>query len=158
MFAPAPPRCCTRSSTRKERETFSIFPSTNWSVNLPGKVIRWSVAIEPVTRTDMRSSPGNGGRHGRLTPAGDRHRGWHSLGVPVILRSGRAAEVDRPVQRVVTQRPAQLHAELRRPDPPEQAADRGAGGDPLHGQAEPGDPPGPAEGEAGHRDPGRALP
>src|SRR3954462_7865012 len=58
MFAPAPPRCCTRSSTRKDSETFSIWPSTNCSVKVPGKVIRWSVAMEPVTTTVTRTLPG----------------------------------------------------------------------------------------------------
>src|SRR5947209_2313430 len=60
MFAPAPPRCCTRSSTRKESETFSICPSTNCSANRPGKVIRWSVAMEPVTATGTRALLGVG--------------------------------------------------------------------------------------------------
>jgi hypothetical protein len=60
MFAPAPPRCWTRSSTRKESETFSSWPSTNCSVNFPGKVIRWSVAIEPVTATGTGDLLGGG--------------------------------------------------------------------------------------------------
>src|SRR3954451_19360981 len=57
MLAPAPPRCCTRSSTRNDSETFSIWPSTNCSVKVPGKVIRWSVAMEPVTTTVTRTLP-----------------------------------------------------------------------------------------------------
>src|SRR3954453_17210075 len=65
MFAPAPPRCWTRSSTRKDSETFAIFPSTNWSVNRPGKVIRWSVAIEPVTTTVIEDSLAGGRRPGQ---------------------------------------------------------------------------------------------
>src|SRR3954466_1429850 len=60
MFAPAPPRCCTRSSTRNDSDTFSIWPSTNCSVNFPGKVIRWSVAMEPVTATGTGRSLGDG--------------------------------------------------------------------------------------------------
>src|SRR3954462_4190221 len=60
MLAPAPPRCCTRSSTRKDSDTFSICPSTNCSVKVPGKVIRWSVAIEPVTHTVTGALPRGG--------------------------------------------------------------------------------------------------
>src|SRR3978361_2396399 len=109
MFAPAPPRCCTRSSTRKESETFSILPSTNWSVNLPGKVIRWSVAIEPVTTTDMQATLSGE----RRAPSARAHR--------PVTRVGDGGAVGQP--------PPQLHAELRRSDHPEQGADRGAGGD-----------------------------
>ena len=49
MFAPTPPRRTSRLSTRKERETVCSWSATNWSAKRPGKVIRWSVAMEPVT-------------------------------------------------------------------------------------------------------------
>src|SRR5947209_13418873 len=37
------------SSTRNDSETRSSLSAISWSVNLPGNVIRWSVAIDPVT-------------------------------------------------------------------------------------------------------------
>src|SRR3954453_10062784 len=100
MFAPAPPRCWTRSSTRKDSETFAIFPSTNWSVNRPGKVIRWSVAIEPVTTTDIENSLAGGRRPGQAP----RQR-------------------TAPTTASVGERPAQLEPELDGGDHPEHAAD-----------------------------------
>src|SRR3712207_2765907 len=147
MFAPAPPRCCTRSSTRKESETFSILPSTNWSVNLPGKVIRWSVAIEPVTTTGMAgdSLRGTAATFGQRTPAGNGRRGPSSVGAAGPGRS-------------VGQRATQLHTELRRPGEAEHAADRRPGGDQFLRAAEERDDPGPTQGQPRHRHPGRALP
>ena len=49
MFAATPPRRMSRSSTRNDSETLSSLSATSESENRPGKVIRWSVAIEPVT-------------------------------------------------------------------------------------------------------------
>src|SRR3954447_12018620 len=147
MFAPAPPRCCTRSSTRKESETFSIFPSTNWSVNLPGKVIRWSVAIEPVTTTVMGgdSLRGTAATRSAGPRTGDEPRGASSVGVSGPGRS-------------VGQRATQLHAELRRPDQTQQAPDGRAAGDDDVGEPGPRHDPRTAQAEAGHRHPGRPLP
>ena len=48
MFAATPPRLICSSSTRKDNATLSSLSATSWSVNLPGNVIRWSVAIDPV--------------------------------------------------------------------------------------------------------------
>src|SRR3954451_20170375 len=97
MFAPAPPRCWTRSSTRNESETFSIWPSTNCSVNFPGKVMRWSVAIEPVTATGTVRSLWTG-----WVPAAEQ-RTAGTLGEPTRAGS-------------VGQRPAQRDPELDDPD------------------------------------------
>ncbi len=49
MFAPTPPRRTLRVSTRKDSETVWSRSPTSWSENRPGKVIRWSVAMEPLT-------------------------------------------------------------------------------------------------------------
>ena len=49
MFPATPPRLISRSPTRKDTESLSIFSAMNVSVNLPANIIRWSVAIDPVT-------------------------------------------------------------------------------------------------------------
>ncbi|CAM5713636.1 hypothetical protein SGLAM104S_00850 [Streptomyces glaucescens] len=49
MFAATPPRRTSRLSTRKDRETVCSWSATSWSAKRPGKVMRWSVAMEPVT-------------------------------------------------------------------------------------------------------------
>src|SRR3954452_7982737 len=49
MFAAMPPRRTSRSSTRKDSEILSSWSTTKESVKRPSKVIRWSVAIDPVT-------------------------------------------------------------------------------------------------------------
>src|SRR3954471_7678293 len=51
MFGATPPRRTTRSSTRNDSDTLCRCSASSWSENLPGKCIRWSVAIEPATRT-----------------------------------------------------------------------------------------------------------
>src|SRR6516225_260455 len=68
MFAATPPRRMSRSSTRKESDTRSSFSAMSWSTNRPGNVIRWSVAIDPVTamRTATIYNAGPG-------PTGIRH-------------------------------------------------------------------------------------
>src|SRR5215813_302467 len=62
MFAATPPRRISRSSTRNESDTRSSFSAMNWSTNRPGNVIRWSVAIDPVTAirtaTTYNAGPG----------------------------------------------------------------------------------------------------
>ena len=57
MLAAMPPRRTSRSSTRNDSEILSSWSTTSESVNRPSKVIRWSVAIEPVTamRTECSS-------------------------------------------------------------------------------------------------------
>ena len=57
MLAAMPPRRTSRSSTRNDSEILSSWSTTRESVNRPSKVIRWSVAIEPVTamRTGVSS-------------------------------------------------------------------------------------------------------
>ncbi len=50
MLAATPPRRMSRSSTRKLSETLSRASAISESANRPGKVMRWSVAIEPVTQ------------------------------------------------------------------------------------------------------------
>ena len=49
MLAATPPRRMASSSTRNDSETRSSLSAMSWSVNLPGNVIKWSVAIDPVT-------------------------------------------------------------------------------------------------------------
>ncbi|CAM5530293.1 hypothetical protein SVIOM342S_03864 [Streptomyces violaceorubidus] len=49
MFAATPPRRTSSWSTRKESETVCSWSATSWSEKRPGKVMRWSVAMEPVT-------------------------------------------------------------------------------------------------------------
>src|SRR5690349_6636003 len=142
MFAPAPPRCCTRSSTRNDSETFSIWPSTNCSMKVPGKVIRWSVAMEPVTTTVTRTLPGV------MCAAKNEH-----------LRVGAARSVRRPVPSSVGKCTPQGDAELPDGDRAEQHPGRRPGDDDDPARAaQQLDHAGPAEGEPGHRHPGRPLP
>src|SRR4051794_2622360 len=53
MFGATPPRRISRSSTRKLTESLSSCSTTRESANLPWKVIRWSVAMEPAISSDM---------------------------------------------------------------------------------------------------------
>src|SRR5271166_5986189 len=57
MLAATPPRRMARSSTRNESETLSSLSAISWSVNLPGNVIKWSVAIDPVTAMRTVATP-----------------------------------------------------------------------------------------------------
>src|SRR4051812_33010752 len=144
MLAPAPPRCCTRSSTRNDSETFSIWPSTNCSVKVPGKVIRWSVAMEPVTTTVTRTLPGVCSTVG--PPSQRRGRPDHPPAAG-------------PVGGSVRQGTPQGDPELPDGDRAEQHPGRRPGeDDDLPGTAQQRQHPGPSEGEAGHRHPGRPLP
>ena len=52
MLAAHPPRLTSRSVTRNDSATRSSLSATSESANLPGKVIRWSVAMDPVTMRD----------------------------------------------------------------------------------------------------------
>src|SRR5215213_8875482 len=140
MLAPAPPRCWTRSSTRKDSETFSSCPSTNCSTNFPGKVIRWSVAIEPVTATGTVSPwvvPLEGG------PATGRcgDRSLNSLGACRAARS--------PGRVWSGQDAAQPPRQLQRPHQSQHRSDGCARGDDGDLPAEHGHDPGPTEGHAG---------
>ena len=49
MFPATPPRLISRSPTRNDTEILSSFSAISVSVNLPANIIRWSVAIDPVT-------------------------------------------------------------------------------------------------------------
>jgi hypothetical protein len=49
MFAATPPRRISSRSTRKDSDTRSILSAMNCSTKRPGNVMRWSVAIDPVT-------------------------------------------------------------------------------------------------------------
>ncbi len=49
MFPATPPRLISRSPTRNDTEILSSFSAMSVSVNLPANIIRWSVAIDPVT-------------------------------------------------------------------------------------------------------------
>ena len=55
IFAAQPPRRTWRSSVRKDSEILASWSTTKESANLPAKVMRWSVAMEPVTA--MRTEP-----------------------------------------------------------------------------------------------------
>ena len=52
MLAAHPPRRTSRSSTRNDTDSLSSWSTTRLSANLPGKDIRWSVAMDPATRMD----------------------------------------------------------------------------------------------------------
>ncbi|SKV25718.1 Uncharacterised protein [Mycobacteroides abscessus subsp. abscessus] len=56
MFPATPPRRISRSSTRKLRDTFCRCSTNSCSENLPGKFMRWSVAMDPVTMMDTRET------------------------------------------------------------------------------------------------------
>src|SRR4051794_9583350 len=56
MLAATPPRRMSRWSTRKDSETRCSWSGSSWSANRPGKVIRWSVANDPVTMTGTERS------------------------------------------------------------------------------------------------------
>src|SRR4051812_10972475 len=49
MFAATPPRRTSSSSTRKLTERLASWSGSSCSANLPEKVMRWSVAMDPVT-------------------------------------------------------------------------------------------------------------
>src|SRR5580693_1895043 len=49
MFPATPPRLISKSPTRNDTEILSSFSAMSVSVNLPANIIRWSVAIDPVT-------------------------------------------------------------------------------------------------------------
>src|SRR5271166_2599757 len=57
MLAATPPRRMASSSTRNDSETLSSLSAISWSVNLPGNVIKWSVAIDPVTAMRTVATP-----------------------------------------------------------------------------------------------------
>src|SRR5487761_1105847 len=57
MFAATPPRRISRLSTRNERATLSSLAGIRCSAKLPGKGIRWSVAIDPVTAIRSTGDP-----------------------------------------------------------------------------------------------------
>src|SRR5437764_620757 len=67
MLAATPPRRTTRSSTRNDSDTLCSWSGSNCSANRPGKCIRWSVAIEPVTAIFMATSGVRRGRPGQPT-------------------------------------------------------------------------------------------
>src|SRR6202035_4524933 len=49
MVPGTPPRLISRSPTRNDTEILSSFSAISVSVNFPANIIRWSVAIDPVT-------------------------------------------------------------------------------------------------------------
>src|ERR1700742_1255814 len=57
MVAATPPLRTSSSSTRKDSDTRSSLSATNWSLNVPGNTIRWSVAIDPVTAIRTCTTP-----------------------------------------------------------------------------------------------------
>src|SRR5436305_13298906 len=98
MLAATPPLRTSSWSTRKDSDTWSSWSWTSWSVNRPGKTIRWSVAIEPVTATRMEH---HHFREGSATLAG-----WRLLGATgAILQAGCVAQRVHPVGAL----PGQVH-------------------------------------------------
>src|SRR6201987_2571268 len=99
MLAATPPRRMASSSTRNDSETLSSFSAMSWSVNLPGNVIKWSVAIDPVTaiRTALPYPAGSASVEGIAAGAGTRR-------VRVVDREAllldRVHEVDRRAHQV----------------------------------------------------------
>src|SRR6266568_1755038 len=72
MLAATPPRRMAGSSTRNDSETRSSLSAMSWSVNLPGNVIKWSVAIDPVTAMRTALIPGPVSVEGVAAGAGTR--------------------------------------------------------------------------------------
>src|SRR5256885_8643086 len=85
MLAPIPPGRTIRSSTRNERDTLCSWSGSSCSANRPGKCMRWSVAIEPVTAIFIVASGGRGLQVGRLV---SRHLGRISQAALVSLPAG----------------------------------------------------------------------
>src|SRR6201996_73667 len=87
MFPATPPRLICRSPTRKDTEILSSFSAISVSVNLPPNIIRWSVAIDPVTA--IRIVEGLYSAIGALRPAVSVE------GVAAGAGAGRVRVVDR---------------------------------------------------------------
>src|ERR1700748_3291791 len=87
MFPATPPRLISRSLTRNETEILSIFSAISVSVNLPANIIRWSVAIDPVTAIRIVEGPHSA--FGACGPAGSVE------GVAAGAGAGRVRVVDR---------------------------------------------------------------
>src|ERR1700760_560768 len=87
MFPATPPRLISRSPTRNETEILSIFSAISVSVNLPANIIRWSVAIDPVTAIRIIKGPHSA--FGACGPAGSVER------VAAGAGTGRVRVVDR---------------------------------------------------------------
>src|ERR1700761_1751158 len=87
MFPATPPRLISRSPTRNETEILSSFSAISVSVNLPANIIRWSVAIDPVTA--IRIVEGLYSAFGARWPAGSVE------GVAAGAGAGRVRVVDR---------------------------------------------------------------
>src|SRR6476469_899130 len=70
MLAATPPRRTSRSSARKDSDTLSSCSTTSESRKRPLKVMRWSVAMDPVMAICTS---------GNLPPEGGWHlgRSWH---------------------------------------------------------------------------------
>src|ERR1700722_1522710 len=103
MLAAPPPRRISSSVTRNDRDTLSSLSARSWSANRPGNVIRWSVAIDPVTAMRIEEAPSV---RGRIVRAG----GLAALGV------GRAAGVRAELSLRVA-RAGRLHAPGWQPGP-----------------------------------------
>ena len=108
MFAAQPPRRTSRSSTRNETDSLSSCSTTSESENLPGKDIRWSVAMDPVMssghaaedylRVQLGSTSGSQYRRGmtelqpprRTTSSRPRSRCAPTAGPPAATCTSRA--------------------------------------------------------------------
>src|SRR5947207_1490004 len=75
MLAPIPPGRTMRSSTRNDSDTLCSWSGSSCSANRPGKCIRWSVAIEPVTAIFIGASGGRGYVEGARPVDDDLDRG-----------------------------------------------------------------------------------
>ena len=89
MLAATPPRRTTRSSTRNDSDTLCSWSASSWSAKRPGKCIRWSVAIEPVTAIFMRVGP-------RMSAYGRQMHGQRT-GDTDANTTARAGRPERPI-------------------------------------------------------------
>src|SRR5690349_20629068 len=128
MLLATPPRRTTRSSTRNERETLCSWSAMNCSANRPGKCIRWSVAIEPVTAIFMAAlEVGNGGL--RAEPTGRRRTTGRPVGRDGLRSDGMSrysGSVEGVAARAGVLRVRVVDREALRVDPVGEV-DRGAG-------------------------------
>src|SRR3546814_18039534 len=113
MLAAQPPRRTSRSSTRNETLSLSSWSTTRESENLPGKVIRWSVAMQPAISSDML--PNTTGRYPLVYPKVTHSVAFISQLALVVLPS---AEPSTPRELALDYPHVGTHLPLPPPRPP----------------------------------------